>query len=69
MKRHPSLPGRNPARGKPARKTFRPVLERLEIRLAPANVDVLSFHNDPFLSGQNLQEQDLTPANVNATRE
>jgi hypothetical protein len=54
-------------RGKPVRKTFRPRLERLETRLAPANADVLSFHNDSFLTGQNLQEEVLTPANVNAT--
>ena len=30
-------------------QTCRPFLERLESRLAPANVDVLSFHNDLFL--------------------
>jgi hypothetical protein len=41
-------------------------LEALEPRLAPANVDVLSFHNDAFLSGENLQEETLTPANVTA---
>jgi hypothetical protein len=42
-------------------------VERLETRLPPANVDVLSYHNDGFLTGQNLQEEVLTPANVNAT--
>src|SRR5262249_47615775 len=46
-------------------------LEELEARLAPANVDVLSYHNDTFLSGQNLQETTLTtvagPNQVNAT--
>jgi hypothetical protein len=49
------------------RWTYRPLLELLETRLAPANVDVLSYHNDPFLTGANLQEELLTPANVNAT--
>jgi fibronectin type 3 domain-containing protein len=42
-------------------------LEALESRPAPANVDVLSYHNDSSLSGQNLQEEVLTPGNVNAT--
>jgi hypothetical protein len=59
-------------REKPARRRSRNVrfllhLETLESRLAPANVDVLSFHNDTFISGQNLQETTLTPGNVNAT--
>src|SRR5579871_5925078 len=49
------------------RRPFRPQLEHLETRLVPANVDVLTYHNDPFLSGQNLQEDTLTPANVNST--
>ncbi len=49
------------------RQLFRPRLESLEMRLAPANVDVLTYHNDPFLSGQNLMEDTLTPANVNTT--
>jgi hypothetical protein len=42
------------------------VLEALETRLAPANVDVLTFHNDNFRTGANTQETVLTPANVNA---
>jgi hypothetical protein len=46
---------------------YRPYVERLETRLAPANVDVLVYHNDPFLSGQNLMEDTLTPADVNPT--
>jgi hypothetical protein len=49
------------------RLSFEPRLERLEPRLAPANVDVLSFHYDPLLSGNNANEQNLTPAVVNAT--
>jgi hypothetical protein len=50
------------------RSTYRPHLETLETRLAPANVDVLSFHNDLSLSGANLMETDLTLANVNPTQ-
>jgi hypothetical protein len=57
-----------PRAGQPySRRPFRPIVECLETRLAPANADVLSAHNDGFLSGQNLQEEILTPANVNAT--
>jgi hypothetical protein len=37
------------------------LLERLETRLAPANVDVLRYHYDFSLTGQNLQEQVLHP--------
>ncbi len=55
------------------RRWYRLRLENLEPRLAPANVDVLSYHNDSFLSGENLQEtvlhpgseSDLTAVNVN----
>jgi hypothetical protein len=49
------------------RRAFRPAFESLEVRLAPANADILSFHNDPFLDAQNLQEETLTLTNVNAT--
>jgi hypothetical protein len=56
-------PIRRPAFG----RNFRPALGWLEPRLAPANVDVLTYHYDNFLSGNNAQETDLTPANVNAT--
>jgi hypothetical protein len=42
-------------------------VEALELRLNPSNVSVLSFHNDPGLTGANLQETVLTPSNVNST--
>src|SRR5262245_33759474 len=76
MRRRLPSRGRNPAhhpraleagrRRGPGRDTFRPFLERLETRLAPANVDVLTYHNDPLLTGQNLGEEVLTPADVSA---
>src|SRR5262245_34604316 len=49
-------------------KAFRPLVEALEARLAPANVDVLTFHNDNLRSAVNAQEDILTPANVNPTQ-
>src|SRR5262249_28536395 len=58
---------RTSTRRRPLHNKFRLLLERLETRLAPANVDVLSAHYDPFISGANTQETILTPANVNAT--
>src|ERR1700738_2220480 len=58
---------RTPIRRQPARPAFRPIVERLETRLAPANVDVLSYHYDALLSGNNAPETILTPDNVNAT--
>jgi hypothetical protein len=42
-------------------------VEFLEPRLAPANVDVLSWHNDSVLTGSNNQEEILTPANVSSS--
>ena len=56
-----------PAPRKPIRRNLRLALERLEDRLAPANVNVTSFHYDPSIQGQDLQETDLTPTNVNST--
>ena len=41
---------------RPFLRASRPALERLESRLAPANVPVLSGHYDAFLSGGNTQE-------------
>src|SRR5437870_2742214 len=64
MKRH-GISGFNPRLT--ARKSFRPRVEFLEPRLAPANVDVLTWHNDNFLSGSNNQEEILTPASVSST--
>ncbi len=56
-----------------ARPTARPAelrrrlrVEELESRLAPST-NVMTFHNDNSLSGDNLSETQLTPANVNAT--
>lgn len=49
-------------------KSFRPRVEFLEPRLAPANVDVLAWHNDSNLSGSNNQEEVLTPANVGSLK-
>jgi hypothetical protein len=59
--RIPRAPFRRP---RPFRKTFRPSLETLELRLAPA-VDVLTYHNDLARTGDNLNETQLTPASIN----
>jgi hypothetical protein len=48
-------------------RRFRPTVERLETRLVPTNVDVLTFHYDSLLSGNNANETSLTQANLNAT--
>ena len=49
-----------------AKPSYRPNLMELEPRLVMA-VNVLTYHNDTSLTGQNLSETTLTPANVNAT--
>jgi hypothetical protein len=46
---------------------FHPRVESLETRLAPANVNVTTYHYDPFLLGQDTQETNLTPSNVNSS--
>src|SRR5262249_34564439 len=51
----------------PLHRSYRPILEKLETRLAPANVDVLRYHNNLSLHGANLSEETLTLANVNPT--
>jgi len=57
-----------PAPRKPIRRRgSRLALERLEDRLAPANVNVTSFHYDPFIQGQDTQETNLTPLTVSST--
>src|SRR6516165_1091684 len=44
---------------------FRPRVEALETRLAPANVPILSGHFDSLLSGSNSQETALNPTTLN----
>jgi hypothetical protein len=56
-----------PARQRPIRNknNFRPRVESLETRLAPANVPILSGHYDNLLTGWNSQETALNPTTVN----
>src|SRR5262249_12395444 len=68
MRLHPLQPRfARHARRRSFRRGYQPVVEWLEPRLAPANVDVLSYHYNGLLSGNNTQETILTPGNVNAT--
>jgi hypothetical protein len=48
------------------KRNFRPAIERLEDRVNPSNINITSFHYDPFIQGQDTQEQALTPLNVNS---
>jgi hypothetical protein len=54
-----------PFRRQPIRNKYRPLIELLENRLAPANVPILSGHYDGLLSGWNNQEAALNPTTVN----
>ncbi len=45
----------------------RPLLVALESRTLLSGVDITQYHNDPYLSGDNLNETILTPSNVNST--
>ena len=44
-----------------------PRLVNLEGRVLLSGVDVTQYHNDPYLTGDNLDETTLTPSNVNPT--
>src|SRR5262249_58174782 len=43
----------------------RPVVVALEGRTLLSSVDITRYHNDLYLSGDNLNETFLTPSNVN----
>ncbi len=57
--------------GRRSRCRFRPLVARLESlelrRLLSAPVEVLSWHNDQYSTGDNTNEVALTPSNVNAS--
>ena len=48
-------------------RRLRPQLGILERRLVLSGTNLLSYHNDPYLSGANLNETTLTQSNVNPT--
>ncbi len=48
-------------------RAFRPVVESLETRLTPSNVDVTMFHYTPDIQGWDNQESALSPSTVNQT--
>ena len=59
--------GRHLRRSPRGIRRLRPQLGILEKRLVLSGSNVTSYHNDPFLSGANLNETTLTQANVNPT--
>src|SRR5438552_2328177 len=48
-------------------RRHRPRLTLLEERVLLSGADLLRYHNDPYLSGANLDETTLTASNVNPT--
>ena len=55
-----------PRQPRDARRVL-PRIGFLENRLVLSGTNLLSYHNDPYLSGANLNETTLTPSNVNPT--